>query len=252
MYKNWTIERNESISFRHQIHIDVFATHPSLCSTSRNIPAEPWSSSALCKCLTTKNIIFLRIWTIFKLIKSLLLLGDYSNFVFLIQTFSSLLIASLCATALAYPDARIDQRIPGWTANGRVTYAFCRPGDFTIDFSETHTEWRGACLITEVSATLFKDDGQGESVRAKPYYSSGTSFSQYEIVNDPNLGFCVRRVGTECSEWETKQYQEKMNQFFQFPLIYNGCRSLLIFSKQCWLVFFCSIGSIKINIINTE
>lgn len=105
-------------------------------------------------------------------------------------------MASLIASALAYPNTRIDQRIPGWKANGRVTYAGCRPGDYTVNFGDTHTEWRGACLITEVSATLFKD---GQSVRAKPYWSSGTSYSQYEIVDDPKHGFCVRRVGTECS-----------------------------------------------------
>lgn len=119
------------------------------------------------------------------------------SFVFpLFQNLSSLLIASLFASTFAYPDTRIDQRIPGWKANGRVTYAACRPGDYQIDFGDTHTEWRGACLITEVSAVMTKD---GQSKRARPYWSSGTSYSQYEIVDDPKWGFCVRRVGSECS-----------------------------------------------------
>lgn len=55
VYINWTIEMNESISFRYPIHKDVFPTHFFLCSTSRNIPAIPWSSSVLCKCLINKN-----------------------------------------------------------------------------------------------------------------------------------------------------------------------------------------------------
>lgn len=56
VYINWTIEMIESISFRHRIHIDVFATHPFQCSLFRKPPAQPWSSSALCKCLITITI----------------------------------------------------------------------------------------------------------------------------------------------------------------------------------------------------
>lgn len=111
------------------------------------------------------------------------------------QNNSSVLIASLLASTFAYPDLRVDNRVSGWKANGRATYAACRTGDFELYFGETFTEFRGGCLLTDVEATLFKD---GRSVRARPYYSSGTAYSQYEIVDEGNENFCIRRVGTEC------------------------------------------------------
>lgn len=108
---------------------------------------------------------------------------------------SSSVLISIWASAFAYPDLRVDNRVAGWKANGRATYAACRTGDFELYFGETFTEFRGGCLLTDVEATLFKGD---RSIRARPYSSSGTAFSQFEIVDEGNDNFCIRRVGTAC------------------------------------------------------
>lgn len=97
--------------------------------------------------------------------------------------------------SLAYPDLTIDFNIPGWLASGRTSYAGCRSGDFEVGNGTTHTEWRGGCLLTEIQAVVYRD---GRSVRARPYQSSGTGYSQFEIVPDGGDNFCIRRVGTSC------------------------------------------------------
>lgn len=104
-------------------------------------------------------------------------------------------MAAVLATSYGYPEVRVDQRVPGWKANGRVSYAACRTGNFEIYFGETFNEFRGGCLLTDIEAVMFKDD---RSVRARPYSSSGTAYSQFEIVQEGPEDFCIRRIGTQC------------------------------------------------------
>lgn len=95
----------------------------------------------------------------------------------------------------AYPSVRIDQRVYGWRASGRTTYVACSGGKFELEFSEPFDEYRGACLLTDITAVMYRGN---QSVRARPYECSGTSYSQFEIVADGPASFCIRRVGTEC------------------------------------------------------
>lgn len=90
---------------------------------------------------------------------------------------------------------RIDQRVHGWRAAGRISYAACQSDDFSIEFGQFADRWRGGCLITEINAVMFRGN---QSIRARPYESSGTSYSHYEIVNESDDRFCIRRVGTTC------------------------------------------------------
>lgn len=111
----------------------------------------------------------------------------------------SFFIVFATPTILGYPDVRVDQLIPGWTAKGRTSYASCRSGNFELEFGQSFYEYRGWCLVTGITAVLYKNN---EAIRARSYWSSGTGYSQFEIVaerqNDTN-SFCVRRVDTYCS-----------------------------------------------------
>lgn len=112
-----------------------------------------------------------------------------------IFSFFSVLFASLFVSSFAYPDVRIDFSVPGWSATGRTIYAACRQGQFDITYGNYHVEWRGECLLTEIQADVH---GDGKTIRARPYKSSGTGYSQFEIVREDGDDFCIRRVGTSC------------------------------------------------------
>lgn len=102
----------------------------------------------------------------------------------------------LFASAFAYPDVRVENKIPGWVASVRTSYAWCSSGNFKIKYGEYILEPRGWCLLTEVAATMYQGD---QAINACSYISSGTGYSQFEIVEGGLKGFCVRRVDTECS-----------------------------------------------------
>lgn len=86
--------------------------------------------------------------------------------------------------------------MPGWSATGRTSYAACSSGGFEVEFGAYFTEYRGGCLLTEIEAVLHNSE-EDRSIRVQPYYSTGTSSSQFEIVEEGAENFCIRRVGTE-------------------------------------------------------
>lgn len=94
----------------------------------------------------------------------------------------------------SYPDVRIDHLVPGYKASGRTSYALCHSGDYELEFGKSHMEWRGICLLTEITAIL---KNETHNIRAKSYLSSGTSYSQFEIVQIGTDEFEVRRVDSE-------------------------------------------------------
>lgn len=65
-----------------------------------------------------------------------------------------------------------------------------------IKYSEYIIEPRGWCLLTEVAATMYQGD---KAVDACSYISSGTGYSQFEIVEGGSKRFCVKCVDTQCS-----------------------------------------------------
>lgn len=99
-------------------------------------------------------------------------------------------------SSFAYPDLRIDNLVPGWSATGRTSYVACSSGDFEIEFGAYHTEYRGSCLLTEIQAVLYNSE-KDKTIRPQPYYSTGTSDSQFEIVEEDAENFSIRRVTTE-------------------------------------------------------
>lgn len=93
---------------------------------------------------------------------------------------------------MSYPLVHIANST-GHYVSGTVHYAsaFCSNDDYHID---ANAAWeatsRGVCLVTEISAEVDED---GTKVRATPYTSSGTSYSQYAVIKIHD-GYAVTRV----------------------------------------------------------
>ena len=83
-----------------------------------------------------------------------------------------------------------------YTATGTVSYLslFCSNDDYTVGSLATWTAGgRGVCLVTEISAVVQTPNG---NIQASPYTSSGTSYSQFVIIQTSPTSFEVtRRVG---------------------------------------------------------
>lgn len=107
-------------------------------------------------------------------------------------------VSTTTPRSLGYPDFWIINGVQNWTASGEVGYVGCRSGYFyNLKFGETFKEWRGACLIRYVKATLTNG---GKEIHAATYWSSGTGYSAFEIVRwGTEDNFCVRRTSTDCS-----------------------------------------------------
>ncbi|TWD93364.1 hypothetical protein FB550_1151 [Neobacillus bataviensis] len=96
--------------------------------------------------------------------------------------------------AYAYPDVSITNSTQ-FIASGRVEYlsAFCRDDNYTVTPNTTWTNSRGVCLITRITATVRTPDGD---FAATPYTSSGTSYSQFAIIQTGRNRFEVTRIVT--------------------------------------------------------
>ncbi|GIL67117.1 hypothetical protein Vafri_20566 [Volvox africanus] len=102
---------------------------------------------------------------------------------------------------MSYPKVTIVNSTP-YVARGQVDYLslFCSDDGYTV--SANGATWtgpdRGVCLVKRVSATLNTPQG---NVEAEAYTSSGTAYSQYAIIYQPNgNGFAVTRVVSKVLE----------------------------------------------------
>lgn len=112
------------------------------------------------------------------------------------SNFISRIFSVLFASSSAYQDVRITNKVPGWTASVQTTYPGCSSGNFVIRPNEHISEYRGWCLLTKITATMYQGD---QVVYACSYTSSGTGYSQFDIVEEGPNRFCVLHVGTDCS-----------------------------------------------------
>jgi hypothetical protein len=86
-----------------------------------------------------------------------------------------------------------------YAVSGTVTYSICSPDSYHID-KGPGTSWtgpsRGACLLTEISAWVTVGS---DSVYATPYTSSGTSYSEFAVIQlnkDPTFQV-TRRISAD-------------------------------------------------------
>ncbi|WP_101807439.1 hypothetical protein [Paenibacillus pasadenensis] len=81
-----------------------------------------------------------------------------------------------------------------FTAFGTVVYSslFCANDPYAVSRDETwRASGRGVCLLTRISATVRTPSGD---IAAEPYTSSGTSYSQFAIIQVGVNQFRVTRV----------------------------------------------------------
>jgi hypothetical protein len=97
----------------------------------------------------------------------------------------------------AYPVVTIFDST-NYIASGKVSYSslLCADDSYSVT---PNTQWaatsRGACLVTQISATVRTPQGD---IVATPYTSSGTSYSQFAVISTgPNSFEVIRRVSSE-------------------------------------------------------
>ncbi|SFT23616.1 hypothetical protein [Paenibacillus sp. BC26] len=81
-----------------------------------------------------------------------------------------------------------------YNAFGTVEYAsiFCSDDNYRVARNSTWTaSSRGICLVTRITAVVQTPSG---NIQAEPYNSSGTSFSQFAIIQVGENRFQVTRV----------------------------------------------------------
>lgn len=95
---------------------------------------------------------------------------------------------------MAYPLVHITNSTP-YIAHGTVSYLsfFCSNDNYEVagNGGTWQATSRGVCLVTEVSAVLQTPNG---NVPATPYTSSGTSYSQFVIVQTGPNSYAVTRM----------------------------------------------------------
>jgi hypothetical protein len=84
-----------------------------------------------------------------------------------------------------------------FNAYGTVEYAsvFCSNDRYSVQREGTwQSSGRGVCLVTRITATVITPSG---NIEAEPYTSSGTSYSQFAIIQvGPNQFRVTRVVGS--------------------------------------------------------
>jgi hypothetical protein len=97
---------------------------------------------------------------------------------------------------MPYPVVHISNST-GYPATGTVTYPsfVCSDDNYSITPPNQH-DWRaggrGLCLVSRITATLTIN---GKSVTAAPYESSGTSYSEFAIIQIGENYAVVRIAG---------------------------------------------------------
>ncbi|WP_395058843.1 hypothetical protein [Flavobacterium sp.] len=91
---------------------------------------------------------------------------------------------------MSYPDVNI-QNSCGFTAAGTISYAACSSDNYNLGNGSGQSFSRGVCLVTEITATVSLPTG---NVNATPYSSSGTSYSQYAVIQSKPGEYAVTRV----------------------------------------------------------
>jgi hypothetical protein len=108
---------------------------------------------------------------------------------------------------MGYPKVQILNSTP-YNASGTVVLAtiFCSNDDYSVTPTNTWTgPERGVCLVSEINARVKTPNGD---VWAKSYTSSGTSFSQYAIVQTGPTTFEVNRRVTGVEDSPPADYVE--------------------------------------------
>lgn len=112
---------------------------------------------------------------------------------------------------MAYPVVKIFNST-NYIASGKVEYmsAFCSNDSYSVT---PNTQWkassRGVCLLTKITATLKTPNGD---IVASPYTSSGTSYSNFAVIQTRANSFAVTRIVSSTDESIPEDYVEPTEQ----------------------------------------
>ncbi|RKS96051.1 hypothetical protein [Chryseobacterium defluvii] len=108
---------------------------------------------------------------------------------------------------MSYPLVKITNST-NYIASGKVSYMsiFCSDDDYSVTPNTTwEAKSRGVCLLTEISATIKTPNGE---VVATPYTSSGTSYSNFAILQTGPNSFAVTRIVNLSEDQVPEDYVE--------------------------------------------
>lgn len=112
---------------------------------------------------------------------------------------------------MGYPVVEI-YNSTNYDVSGNVDYAsiFCSNDSYTVT---PLTTWkassRGVCLLTKITATVKTPNGD---IVAIPYESSGTSYSQFAIIQKTPTIFAVTRIVNSAEDAIPEDYVEPTTQ----------------------------------------
>lgn len=112
---------------------------------------------------------------------------------------------------MSYPLVEI-KNSTNYIVSGKVSYAsiFCSDDNYNVT---PLTTWkassRGVCLLTKISATVKTPNGD---IVATPYESSGTSYSQFAIIQTGPSSFAVTRIVNLLEDAIPEDYVEPTTQ----------------------------------------
>ena len=114
---------------------------------------------------------------------------------------------------MAYPLVNI-QNTTNYSASGTVEYAsiFCSNDNWGAGPGQTwQASSRGVCLLTGITASVSVN---GSTIDATPYSSSGTSYSQFALIQTSSnpLAFEVTRRVSGAEDAQPEDYEEPTNQ----------------------------------------
>lgn len=94
---------------------------------------------------------------------------------------------------MAYPKVHIVNST-NYTVKGTVKYAACSSDDFEITpWGNWTASSRGVCLLTKITAKVYTP---GKTEEATSYSSSGTSYSQFAVLQTAPNNFTMTRIVT--------------------------------------------------------
>lgn len=94
---------------------------------------------------------------------------------------------------MAYPKVHIVNST-NYSVKGKVKYAACSSDDFVIaPWGSWTADSRGVCLLTKITADVYTPVKTSEAI---PYSSSGTSYSQFAVLQTAPDNFTMTRIVT--------------------------------------------------------
>jgi hypothetical protein len=106
---------------------------------------------------------------------------------------------------MAYSNVRILNNTP-YEVTGEVHYMSCSDDSYNVaPGQEWEASSRGACLVTKIDGQVLTPQGHFE---ARPYESSGTSYSLFTVIPIPGGAYEIIRRASGAEDEPPEDYEE--------------------------------------------